>query len=82
MPTILRIGRLRILMYVNDHPPPHVHAIQAGAEARITIGSEDGKASLLSNDGLSRRELAVALEEIDRNRALLLMRWRELHGDA
>jgi hypothetical protein len=82
MPTILRIGRLRIMMYVNDHPPPHVHAIKTDAEARIAIGSEDRRSSLMSNDGLSRRELAVALEEVDRNRALLLMRWRELHGDA
>ena len=69
-------------MYVNDHPPPHVHAIKSGAEARIAIGSEDGRPSLMSNDGLSRRELAIALEEVDRNRALLLMRWRDIHGDA
>jgi Domain of unknown function (DUF4160) len=82
MPTILRIGRLRILMYVNDHPPPPVRAIKTGAEARIAIGSGDRKTSLLSNDGLSRRELAVALEAVDRHRPLLLMRWRELHGDA
>jgi hypothetical protein len=36
----------------------------------------------MTNDGLSRRQLAAALIEIDQNRALLLQRWREIHGDA
>lgn len=82
MPTLIRLGRLRIMMYANDHPPPHVHAIKAGAEARIAIGSEDERASLIANDGLSRRELAAALDAVDRNRTFLLERWRALHGDA
>jgi Domain of unknown function (DUF4160) len=69
------------MLFVNDHPPAHVHAIKAGAEARIAIGGEDRKPFLMSNDGLSRRELALALEAVDKNRALLLRRWREIHVD-
>ena len=80
MPTILRLEGLRIMIYVNDHPPPHVHVIKAGAQARIALGSDAGRASLIANDGLSRRELAVAIEAVDQNRPLLLQRWREIHG--
>jgi hypothetical protein len=37
---------------------------------------------VLLNEGLSRRQLTWALTEIDRNRELLLTRWREIYGDA
>jgi hypothetical protein len=30
MPTVLRIGGLRVLIYPNDHPPAHVHVLGAG----------------------------------------------------
>ncbi|MEO7207762.1 MAG: DUF4160 domain-containing protein [Steroidobacteraceae bacterium] len=82
MPTILRLGNLRVLIYLNDHPPPHVHIIGAGAEAKIALGAEGERPSLITNKGLSRREVKKALAEIDGNRALLLQRWREIHGDA
>ena len=56
--------------------------VDACAEARIAIGSGDRQPFLMSNDGLSRHELAAALEAVNQNRALLLKRSRELHGDA
>ena len=27
MPTVLRLGGLRVVIYPNDHSPPHVHVI-------------------------------------------------------
>jgi hypothetical protein len=33
MPTVLRIGALRVAIYPNDHPPPHVHVTGAKGEA-------------------------------------------------
>ena len=82
MPAILRVGRLRVVIYTSDHPPPHVHVIGAGTEARIALGGDGERPSLMTNEGLSRRELEKALAEIDRSRALLLERWREIHGDS
>ena len=70
------------MMYMNDHPPPHVHVIGAGTEARIALGGEGERPSLMANEGLSRRELEKSLVEIGRHRALLLKRWGEIHGDA
>lgn len=82
MPTILRFRGLRVVIYSDDHRPPHVHVIGADREAKIALGAEGQRPSLVVNEGLSRREVALALVEIDRNRALLMQRWREIHGDA
>ena len=80
MATILRIRGLRVVIYSNDHPPPHVHVIGSGREAKVRL-SEHEHPSLMTNEGLTRRQLATALAEIERNRELLLKRWKEIHGD-
>jgi ribonucleotide monophosphatase NagD (HAD superfamily) len=79
---VLRVRGLSIVIYSNDHAPPHVHVIGQNAEAKIALGSRYERASILVNSGLSRAQLAKALTEIDRNEALLRRRWREIHGDA
>ena len=79
MPTILRFRGLRVMIYVNDHHPPHVHVIRPGREARIALGDEHPW--LMTNEGLSRRQMAAALLKISENRDLLIQRWREIHGD-
>ena len=82
MPAILRLGKLRVVIYTNDHRPPHVHVIGSGAAARVALGEEDERPWLMTNEGLSRRQLGQALVEIGRNRDLLVQRWREIHGNA
>ena len=82
MPTILRFRGLRVVIYVNDHYPPHVHVIGPGREARITLGDEGEPPWLMTNEGLSRRQVAAALLKVSENRDLLVQRWREIHGDA
>ena len=82
MPTIFRVRGLRVVIYTNDHWPPHVHVIGSGREAKIALGGEGEHPSLVMNAGLSRPLLAAALVEINRKRDLLMQRWREIHGDA
>ena len=82
MPTILRFRGLRIVIYTNDHWPPHVHVVGPGREAKIALGLEGQRPSVVLNEGLSRRQLGWALIEIDRHRDFLMQRWREIHGDA
>ena len=81
MPTVLRFRGLRMI-YSYDHRPPPVHVIGPGAEARIALGDEGERPWVMTNDGLSRRHVVEALAEIERNRDLLIQRWREIHGDA
>ena len=46
MPTSLCFGGLRVVIYTNDHPPPDVHVIGVGTEAKIALGSEGERPSL------------------------------------
>ena len=82
MPTILRFRGLRVMIYSYDHRPPHVHVIGPGAEAAVALGGEAERPWVMTNDGLSRRDVAEALAAIERNRDFLMQRWREIHGDA
>jgi hypothetical protein len=62
--------------------PLHVHVIGSDGQARIALGDAGRCPFLLTNEGLSRRQVAMMLDEIEQNRARLLQRWREIHGDA
>jgi hypothetical protein len=82
MLTILRVRGLRVVIYMNDHRPPHVHVVGPERAAKVALGGKGERPSVVFNEGLSRGELADALIEIGRNRDMLIQRWREIHGDA
>jgi hypothetical protein len=54
----MRFGALRLVVYPNDHRPPHVHVIGHGHEAVFELNCMNGPVSLRENYGFSRRELA------------------------
>jgi hypothetical protein len=41
MPTIALVDGVKIMMFANDHPPPHLHAKYAEFEALISIATGD-----------------------------------------
>jgi len=57
VPTVLRIGNLRVVIYPNDHRPAHVHVIGPGPEASFYLNCPTGPVTLCENDGFSSREL-------------------------
>lgn len=79
MPTVLRSGALRFVIYPNDHDPPHVHVIGPDGEAKIALGAPGYRPHLLQTEGLSRRELGSALREVDAQSELLWECWRRIH---
>lgn len=79
MATVLRKGRLRVMVYSRDHPPPHVHVITPAGKAKILVEGNAGHPELVWNFGLARRELATALALIDRHKDLILEQWRRNH---
>lgn len=46
MPTVLRLGALRVVIYPNDHRPAHVHVLGAGGEAVFVLNCPDGPPEL------------------------------------
>ena len=76
MPTIFIEGGFRYMIYVDDHPPAHVHAI--GAECMIRIGLDPLR--LLSTAGAKASDVRRALEIASRRREELLAAWSKYHG--
>ena len=52
MPTVLTLRNIRVVIFTNDHPPPHVHAIKANlAAARFKLNCPDGPVELWTTKG-------------------------------
>lgn len=79
MVTVLRAHGLRVVIYVNDHPPAHVHVIGNG-EAKINLLNPSGVAELVWVDGMSRGDVRRAMRLVIEHQAFLLARWEDIHG--
>jgi hypothetical protein len=73
--TIVRGNGLRVVIFPNDHPPPHVHVFKAGTEAIINLTP----LSIRDNYKMSRTDLHDALELVAENHELLVQAWNEMH---
>jgi hypothetical protein len=81
MVVVLRMGSLRVVIYLNDHPPAHVHVIGDG-EAKIDIASPQDGVTLLWSRGMSRADVREAVALAAANRDALLRKWEAIHGHA
>jgi hypothetical protein len=80
MPTVLKIGGLRVVVYLNDHRPAHVHVIGRGHEAVFELNRPQGSVTLRENYGFTRREIAGIERALTENLAELLAAWERIHG--
>ena len=53
MPTALQIDGLRVVIYPNDHRPPHVHVLGAGTEAVFILNCPAGPPTLRGSFGFT-----------------------------
>lgn len=79
MPTVLREGNLRVVIYTDDHPPPHVHVFGNG-ETKIALFGSEGEAMVVRIVGADRRESRRALDIVREKRDYLIERWNGIHG--
>ena len=75
MATIAIVAGVRIVLWPNDHVPPHIHAVLGDDEARISI--ETGEC--LSGD-LPRSKMRSVLAWLDRHRDAVAFAWSELRA--
>ena len=80
MPTVLRFGALRVVVYPNDHRPAHVHVIGQGHEAVFELNCPQGSVMLRENYGFTRRDLARIERALIHNLAALIAAWEKIHG--
>ncbi len=80
MPTILRIGGLRVVIDPNDHRPAHVHVKGVGGEAVLTPNGPLGPPELRESYGLSLPAVRRVRDTLVTALAVLCAEWRKLHG--
>lgn len=80
MPTALRFGGYRVVVYPNDHRPAHVHVIGPDQEAVFALNCPEGPLALRENYGCAARELTRIAAALGENLALLCAAWRSIHG--
>jgi hypothetical protein len=80
MPTVLRIGALRVVVYPNDHRPAHVHVIGDGHEVVFELNCPAGPVTLRENYGFHARDLVRIQADLLGNLATLCRAWERLHG--
>lgn len=81
MPTVLKQDGFKVVIYLNDHLPSHVHVLKGSGEVRIKLGSEEAAPSLMTIFGnISDKDVAKALSLVKEHQAQLRAQWRKIHG--
>jgi hypothetical protein len=75
MPTVHRLRGLRLVMFTNDHDPPHFHIEGPGWSLRVHLGTWKTRAVRGRP-----RDYADAIAWARENEAELMTIWRSLRG--
>lgn len=79
MPTLLREGGFKFIIYFNDHEPSYVHVRKAEGEIKIDISSM-GNVEIIKIVGFKDQEALKAMKLVSKYQTFLLARWEEIHG--
>lgn len=79
MVTVHRAHGLRVVTFVDDHEPAHVHVFGDG-EAKINLAVSGGDPELVFVIGMTRAETRRAMSVVKDQQPNLLKRWSEIHG--
>jgi hypothetical protein len=82
VPTVLRLGGLRVVIYPNDHRPAHVHVIGADHEAVFDLGCPNGPVELRENYGFRSGRVLEIVAALTESLGDLCQAWEEIHGIA
>jgi hypothetical protein len=80
MPTVLRFGAFRVVIYPNDHRPAHVHVVGKGREVVFKLGCPGGPAVVRENYGFSRSDVSLIKRVLLKTLAHLCSEWGRIHG--
>jgi hypothetical protein len=80
MPQVMRVDGYTFHIYLNDHPPPHVHVFRSGTRCVILIGDADSAPSLRDSGDMKPIDARRAIWMVADTWELLLIRWRKLHA--
>jgi hypothetical protein len=86
MVTLLRHGKVRVVIYSEDHRPSHVHVVGIEQTAVLLLNCHDepkahGPVAIRENHGFAARDLRPIIEQVEANLTLLCAEWKRVHGD-
>ena len=79
MVTIFRAYGFKVVIFVDDHEPAHVHVFGDG-QAKINLVGSDGRPELIWAEGMKRSDVRGATAIVIEQQEAFLARWREIHG--
>lgn len=81
MPAVLAPFKgWRVVIFSNDHRPPHVHVIGTNEHARFELLCDLGQVQLLSSIGFGTGSLKQVAGYLLRHLAQLCNEWGRIHG--
>jgi len=80
MPTIDQFKGYRVVIYPNDHRPPHVHVMSQEGEVVFQLQCPHGPLLLREVYGLSRRQVSGIGLRLNSRHASLCTHGRSIHG--
>ncbi len=80
MPTVLRLGSLRVVIWPNDHRPAHVHVVGADGEAVFNLHCPGGPPELRESYGFTLSDLNRMVSILAVEITVLCAKWKAIHG--
>jgi len=80
MPTVLRIGGLRVVIWPNDHRPAHIHVKGADGEAVFNLHCPSGPPVLRESYRFKLADLNRIADALAVAITALCSEWRTIHG--
>lgn len=81
MPSVLPPYKgWRVVIYTNDHRPPHVHIVGAQVKARFELLCDLGQVRLMSQIGLTHSQAQQIASYLTTHIGQLCNEWRRIHG--
>lgn len=81
MPKVVEADGFRVVVWSNDHPPPHVHVFKAEGECLVAIGRPGREGvSLMKVRGMPFMGVKAALSLVAKHQWAAWQVWRKVHG--
>ena len=76
MPTVLRLGGWRVVIYPSDHAPAHVHVVGPGWVVVVNLIGMEVREVIQAD----QRTANEVLRQLKVHQDALLSEWRRFHG--